>query len=107
MQNSVVANQGRSQGKSETQEKPTKTSKLRGAISPLPVCGISKDQVYLAEEIEWRCRMSSRTLKQWIDDGLPVAQPGTKDRFILGEDVIEFLRNSRDRLQDNPQLSEA
>ena len=62
-----------------------------------PVCGIRQGQLYLAREVVWRCGISSRTLTKWIDQGLRVCRPGTKERFFLGDDVIEFVAGRRAR----------
>lgn len=75
------------------ESKKRKTRVLRESVSPLPVCGISRDGIYLASEILWRCRIAPRTLTKWFDDGLPYSQPGSKDRFVFGDDLIAYLRS--------------
>jgi hypothetical protein len=54
-------------------------------------CGIRLGQVYLSQEIIRNCGISKHTLESWILGGLRFKQPGTKQRFFLGDDLIAFI----------------
>ena len=56
-----------------------------------PVCGITRGTLYFAREVIWRCKITERTLDKWIHNGLRVGRPGTKERFFLGDDVINHM----------------
>lgn len=52
---------------------------------------IRSGQIYLAEDVREALKIASVTLNCWIEQGLRCSQPGTKSRYFLGDDIIEWL----------------
>lgn len=56
-----------------------------------PTCGINRGQIYMAQEVVWRMRITEKTLAAWVEEGLKPAKRKTKQRFFLGDSIIDFL----------------
>ena len=52
---------------------------------------IQRGKMYLATQVISHCRISKHTLQDWVAGGLRFKQPGTKQRFFLGDDIIDFI----------------
>ena len=71
----------------------TTIPKRKTQSKPLPAVPLIVEHgLYSAEQILTALAISPVTLKTWAQQGLLVRKRGTKYRFYLGRDVIEFLR---------------
>jgi hypothetical protein len=56
---------------------------------------ISAHMSYTILELSGQMRVNPKTVRRWIDDGLPIV-PGSESRILLmGHEVKAFLRNKR------------
>ncbi len=55
--------------------------------------GISKHMPYTIKELTGLLHKSEKTLERWMGAGLPIVPGGKNPILILGDDLIEFLKN--------------
>lgn len=68
-------------------------AKLTAPRGPAIVC----DGVYSRSEVESLLGISNTTMSAWIEfNGLTPWQPGTKESYFYGQDVIDWMRAHKD-----------
>ena len=63
------------------------------AMTRINRSGISKHMPYTIKELTGLLHKTEKTLERWMSAGLPIVPGGKRPILILGDDLIEFLKN--------------
>lgn len=63
---------------------------IRAAKAEVKHDSIRRGQVYSTKQLV-ACGISAETIGLWESDGLKFAQPRTKSKFYLGDQIIRFM----------------
>lgn len=80
---------------------------LSKLVTPPTGPAIVASGVYSRSELETRLGISNTTMSAWIEfNGLEPWQPGTKESYFYGQDVIDWMRSHKDGI-NRPKTAKA